>query len=132
MLHFGCAPFQEVVEPRLRGGITLRDASHQRLKQIPRRRRTFGDSRQHLHQREIVERRVASYLLRKFDTLLQSFAVWHDILRKADRKTFFGAVGAPRQHHVHHACDTDELRHAHRCAAANIYAAAAFGERIER
>src|SRR6202020_2508132 len=81
MLHFGCAPFEELAEPRLRGGITLREAGHQGLKQITRRRRTFGDARQRLDQRDIGERRVVGYPPREFDALLQSFAVRHDILR---------------------------------------------------
>src|SRR6476659_2436722 len=38
MLYFGRAAFEERAEPRLRGGIALRDARHQRLEEIACRR----------------------------------------------------------------------------------------------
>ena len=46
------------------------------------------------------------------------------------RLAFLGVVAAPGEHHVHHARGADEPRQAHRAAAADEDAAAAFGERV--
>ncbi len=69
--------------------------------------------------------------LRELDRLVQRLAFGDQVLRKAGALAVFGVVDAAGHHHVRHAGSADQLRDAHRAAAADEDAARAFGQRIE-
>ena len=75
---------------------------------------------------KVGHRCIARHLLGEFDALGQTGAGGNEIVRDADRLTFFGAVAAAGEHHVRHPRGADEARQANRAAAADEDAAAAF------
>ena len=57
-------------------------------------------------------------------------AGFDDVVGKSERSAFFGPVGAPGQHHVDDPGGADQPRQAHRSAAAEENAAAAFRQGV--
>ena len=104
---------------------------HQRLGHEAARRIALGDARQHVHDGEIGQRRVAPRRARRSRCLGSSPAPSSTTM--CDRPVglaFLGRIGAAGEHHVHHARDADQPRQPHRAAAADIDAAAALRQRV--
>ena len=127
---FGRALLEKGLEPRLRLLVGLGDRRDQRLGEIAGGGIGLGDPRQHLGDREIGRGRIAGDALGELDALGETLAGRDEIVRDPDRLAFLGVIAAPGEHHVHHARGADEPRQAHRAAAADEDAAAAFGERV--
>ena len=62
--------------------------------------------------------------------LARPWPVVDQVLRQADALAFVGVVDAAGEHHVGHARDADQARHARRAAAADEDAALAFGQAV--
>src|SRR5260221_14477964 len=121
------ALFQEGFEPRLRLLVALRNGRDQRLGEIAACRIGGGDAREHVSDGEIRHGRVARNLLGDLDSFGEPGAGGNEIMREADRLTFLRVIDAAGEHHPRGA---DEARQAHRAAAADEDAAAAFRQRV--
>ncbi len=85
-----------------------------------------------MHHGEIGERRIVGDAVRELHSLGETLAFVDEVLRQPDGLALFGGQRARGQHHVHDARGADQRRQPHRSAAADIDAAAAFGQRVER
>ncbi len=83
-----------------------------------------------MRDREVGERRVLGDALGELDALGEAFAVLDQVMREAHGVAFLGVVDVAGQHHLLHPRHADEPRQPHRGAAADIDAAAAFGQRV--
>ena len=105
---------------------------HQRFHQQPRLRVRLGNAGQRLQYGKGGHRRIANHSLCHLSRGMEALAIFHQILREAQRHPLFRRIGPPGQHHISHAGDADEARQAGRAAAADENAALAFGQGIKR
>src|SRR5260370_75640 len=124
------ALFQEGFEPRLRLLVALRNGRDQRCGEIAACRIGGGDGRERVSDGEMRQGGVARNLLGDLDSFGETRPGGNEIMREADRLTFLRVIDAAGEHHVHHARGADEARQAHRAAAADEDAAAAFRQRV--
>ncbi len=92
----------------------------------------LGNARQGMHHRVVGHGGIAGHFPGQLDRLGQGLAGTHQILRKADAFAFFSPVNPSGEHHVGHACDTDQTRNAHRSAATHKNATLPLGQCIKR
>src|SRR5579871_1876115 len=83
-----------------------------------------------MHGRKVGHWRVAGNALGKLDRRCKAGVRLDDVVGKTEQSAFVSPVAAPGQHHIDDAGSADQPRQAHRSAAAEENAAAAFREGV--
>src|SRR6185369_1079494 len=119
LAHLRRALFDEVAHALLGGGVALRDGRHERLDEQPLALWRLRDARQRLHHRVVGQRRIGRDAPCDLDAARQALAISHPVVREARGLALVGVEHAAGEHHVGHAREADEPRHARRAASAH-------------